>query len=81
MTRFCLPKWKVGGKMQTSCTKDKLRPSDMTKPCSLLSKELKFIKDLDKSKGKTSSKSKYNLMDLDEMSNNNDSPVEITIKV
>ena len=53
----------------------------MTKPCSLLSKELKFIKELDKSKGKTSSKSKYNLMDLDEMSNNNDSPVEITIKV
>ena len=53
----------------------------MTKPCSLLAKELKFVKELDKSKGKTSSKSKYNLMDLDEMSNNNESPVEITIKV
>ena len=58
MIRFCLPKWKVGGKIQTSCTKDKLRPSDMTKPCSLLAKELKFVKELDKSKGKTSSKSK-----------------------
>ena len=53
----------------------------MTKPCSLLSKELEFIKQLDKSKRKTSSQSKYNLMNLDEMANNNDSPVEITIKV
>ena len=81
MSRFCLPKWKVGGKEQTSCTKDKLRTSDMTKPCSLLSKELEFIKQLDKSRGKTSSQSKYNLMNLDEMANNNDSPVEVTIKV
>ena len=53
----------------------------MTKPCSLLSKELEFIKQLDKSKRKTSSQSKYNLMNLDEMANNNDSPVEVTIKV
>ena len=81
MSRFCLPKWKVGGKTKNSCTKDTLKPSDMTKPCYLLSKELNFIKELDKSKGKSSSKSKYNLMNLDEMANNNDSPVEITIKV
>ena len=65
----------------TSCTKDKLRTSDMTRPCFLLAKELEFIKQLDKSKRKTSSQSKYNLMNLDEMANNNDSPVEITIRV
>ena len=53
----------------------------MTKPCALLSKELEFIKKFDMKKGRTSSRSKYNLMDLDEMSNDNESPVEITIKV
>ena len=79
--RFCVPKFKVGGKIIKGCTKDELKPADMTRPCSLFSRELDFIKQMDSKKGKSSSKSKYMLMDLDEMAKNNESPVEISIKV
>ena len=79
--RYCLPEFNVGGKVITNCTKLDLSARDVTKPCALMMKELKFIKELDTSKGVMPRNSRYRLMDLNELANGNTSPVEISIKV
>ena len=50
---------------------------DVTKPCSLFMKELDFHKKLDRDK----QKKKYSGLNIDDIVNEAESPVEITIRV
>ena len=69
--------FQLKGKNYTGCIKNDISPSDVTRPCSLLMKELKFIKELDTKNKMKSSQGKYFKMHLNEL----ESPVEIVIKV
>ena len=80
-SRICLKSFKLKNKTYTGCIKNNISPSDITRPCSLLMKELKFIKELDTLKKMKPWMSKYFMRDMNELVISTNSPVEIIIKV
>ena len=58
-----------------------MKPEDLTDPCRLFIKELEFRKLLDTKRNISANKSKYNLMNLEELTNLSDSPVALSVTV
>ena len=58
-----------------------MKPEDLTDPCRLFIKELEFRKLLDIKRNISANKSKYNLMNLEELTNLSDSPVALAVTV
>ena len=79
--RQCEYEFYVNGKSMKNCTKERMRPEDLTDPCRLFIKELEFRKKLDIKRNIPANKSKYNLMSLDELTIKSDSPVALSVAV
>ena len=45
-SRFCLSEWKSNGVEHFNCTKKKINPEDLTKPCRDFIHELEFNKQI-----------------------------------
>ena len=63
-----------------NCTKEDIRPEDLTKPCELFIKELSFNKALNIKMGTNKTSAKYLLLDINDISEKQNSPVEVVIK-
>ena len=77
----------MGGSLTTNCTKARFTVDDVTQPCAMVMKEMGYYKEFYRKKdaklGRRTpdGQKRYLGKSLDELSNMNDSPVEITIKV
>ena len=75
-----MPVWKVKGQEIDNCTKENIPLEDLTKPCELFAKELRFNKVLNQRLRKNSSEAMYRLYDINKLSNRQRAPIEIIIK-
>ena len=78
--RKCLPEFKVKNQTVTNCTKEPLSIDDVTRPCGLFMRELEFMKLWEEKKNIVRGNAKYYLMNIDDLSNKNESPIEIDIQ-
>lgn len=76
----CLPEFKVKNQTVTNCTKEPLGIDDVTRPCGLFMRELEFMKLWEEKKNIDRGDAKYYLMNIDDLSNKNESPIEIDIQ-
>ena len=79
-SRKCLPEFKVKNQTVTNCTKEPLSIDDVTRPCGLFMRELEFMKLWEEKKEIDRGDAKYYLMNIDDLSNKNESPIEIDIQ-
>jgi len=77
---LCLPAWTVDGEEISNCTDRDIPTDDLTRPCALFIKELRFQKELHKALGTNVTKTKYNQLDINDLVEKQKSPMEIVVK-
>jgi len=76
----CLSHWTLDGEEMSNCTKKDIHVDDLTKPCALFVKELLFQKKLHTVLGTNATKTKYNMMDINDLVNKQRAPMELVLR-